>query len=179
MVEGGRHDIPVQPARIPGRRERRRHADELPGRSRRPEQRTPAQRQRLTDHELMYWPPQPGRCPPATATATLTPNGNTVGITGSNGSHLNQQLHTVLCETTALSSALPNMFTFGGQVGVMQIGQNLFDMRARVYSSGTGQFLSNDPVGLAGGDANERRYAFNNPAARSTHLAWQQARLPP
>ena len=47
----------------------------------------------------------------------------------------------------------------------MQIGSNLFYMRARDYTPATGQFLSNDPIGLAGGDLNIRRYVFNSPTA--------------
>ena len=45
----------------------------------------------------------------------------------------------------------------------MQIGSNLFDMRARDYTPATGQFLSNDPIGLNGGDTDVRRYAGNDP----------------
>ncbi len=45
----------------------------------------------------------------------------------------------------------------------MQIGSNLFPMRARDYTPATGQFLSNDPLGLAGGDTNIRRYVGNDP----------------
>ncbi len=33
----------------------------------------------------------------------------------------------------------------------MQIGNNLFYMRARDYAPATGQFTSSDPLGLGGG----------------------------
>ena len=70
--------------------------------------------------------------------------------------------------TTTISASLPNPFTFAGQFGVQQIGTDLFHMGARAYSPTTGQFLSNDPLGLAGGDANLRRYAGNNPTRRTS-----------
>ena len=90
-------------------------------------------------------------------------SGNTVGITGSSGSYVNQYSYLPFGETTTVSAALPNPFTFAGKAGVMQIGGNLFYMRARDYTPATGQFTSRDPLGLAGGDANIRRYVGNNP----------------
>src|SRR5262249_36133008 len=89
--------------------------------------------------------------------------GNTNGITGAGGSYLNQYSYLPFGETTTVSAALPNPFTFGGQFGVMQMAGGLSYMRARYYSTGTGQFLSNDPIRLLGGDANVRRYVGNNP----------------
>jgi RHS repeat-associated protein len=90
--------------------------------------------------------------------------GNTVGITGSAGSYVNRYSYLPFGETTTLSAALPNPFTFGGQLGIAQTGRALFYMGAREYGASTGQFLSEDPLGLAGGDPNLRRYASNNPA---------------
>ena len=49
-------------------------------------------------------------------------SGNTVGITGSSGTYVNQYSYLPFGETTTISAALPNPFTFAGQVGVMQIG---------------------------------------------------------
>ena len=91
-------------------------------------------------------------------------SGNTVGITGSSG-YLCQPVQLLpFGETTTISAALPNPFTFAGQAGVMQIGANLFSMRARVYSPSTGQFLSNDPLRVSGGGLSNRRYvAINDP----------------
>ena len=91
--------------------------------------------------------------------------GNTVGITGSSGSYVNQYSYLPFGETTTISATLPNPFTFAGQAGVLQIGANLFSMRARVYTPATGQFVSNDPAGLGGGDLNIRRYVTNNPVS--------------
>lgn len=89
-------------------------------------------------------------------------NSNTIGITGSLGTYVNQYQYLPFGETTSNSAALPNPFTFAGGSGVMQIGPDLFNMRARDYSPTTGQFLSNDPLGLAGGDTNIRRYVGND-----------------
>ena len=90
-------------------------------------------------------------------------SGNTIGITGSTGSYVNQYSYLPFGETTTVSAALPNPFTFAGQTGVMQISTNLFYMRARDYTPATGQFLSNDPTGFGGGDWNIRRYVENDP----------------
>ena len=90
-------------------------------------------------------------------------SGNTIGITGASGTYVNTYSYLPFGETTTVSAALPNPFTFGGQFGVIQIGPNLFNMRARVYMPTTGQFLSNDPLGLGGGDSNLRRFVFNSP----------------
>jgi RHS repeat-associated protein len=88
---------------------------------------------------------------------------STVGITGASGTYVNQYSYLPFGETTTGSSSLANPFTFVGQVGVLQIGNNLFSMRARDYSPSSAQFMSNDPLGLGGGDFNLRRYVFNDP----------------
>jgi RHS repeat-associated protein len=90
-------------------------------------------------------------------------SGNTIGVTGDAGTYVNQYSYLPFGETTTLSTSLPNPFTFSGQAGVMQVGASLFSMRARIYSPVVGQFLSNDPLGLAGGDTNIRRYVMNDP----------------
>ena len=89
--------------------------------------------------------------------------GNTVGITGSSGTYVNRYSYLPFGETTTIQAALPNPFTFAGQFGVMQTGGGLLLMRARAYAPALGQFVSNDPTGLAGGDTNLRRYVQNTP----------------
>ena len=89
--------------------------------------------------------------------------GNTVGITGAAGSYVNKYSYLPFGQTTTVTATLANPFTFVGQFGVMQDGSSLFNMQAREYSPVTGQFLSNDPLGLAGGDGNVRRYVANSP----------------
>jgi RHS repeat-associated protein len=46
----------------------------------------------------------------------------------------------------------------------MDAGANgLIEMHARYYSSDTGQFTSNDPIGFLGSQSDQRTYAENNP----------------
>ncbi len=106
---------------------------------------------------------EPDRARAAPATTTSTPAATRSASPGPSGTYVNQYSYLPFGETTTVSAALPNPFTFAGQVGVMQIGNNLFYMRARDYTPATGQFLSNDPLGLAGGDTNIRRYVANAP----------------
>ncbi len=101
--------------------------------------------------------------PSGTSFYDFDASGNTVGITGSGGTYVNQYSYLPFGETTTVSATLPNAFTFAGQVGAMQIGASLFHMRARDYAPATGQFLSNDPLGLVGGDTNLRRIVNNSP----------------
>jgi RHS repeat-associated protein len=99
----------------------------------------------------------------ASAYYDFDPNGNTAGVTNAAGAYVNRYTYLPFGQTTAVAAALANAFTLAGQVGVMQDAANLFDMGAREYSPLTGQFSSNDPAGLAGGDLNVRRYVGNNP----------------
>jgi RHS repeat-associated protein len=89
--------------------------------------------------------------------------GNTIGITNAAGSYVNKYSYLPFGETTTITAALPNPFTFVGQFGVVQDTSNLFAMGAREYGIRTGQFLSVDPWGLAGRDVNFRRYGYSNP----------------
>jgi len=101
--------------------------------------------------------------PSGTGYYDFNASGNTVGITGASDTYVNQYSYLPFGETTTVGTPqLPNPFAFVGQFGVMQIGNNLFDMRARDYTPATAQFTSNDPSGLAGGDTNLRRYVGNN-----------------
>ena len=90
---------------------------------------------------------------------------NAIGISGSSGTYVNHYSYLPFGETTTVSAALPNPFTFVGQFGVMQIDSNLFYMRARDYVPGNGVFLSPDPLGLAGGQTNLNIYVGNDPIA--------------
>src|SRR5207237_4679103 len=58
-------------------------------------------------------------------------------------------------------------FNFVGRLGVMQAAAGLYHMRARDYVAAIGQFQTADPLGLAGGDWNTRRYVHNNPVSLS------------
>jgi RHS repeat-associated protein len=52
---------------------------------------------------------------------------------------------------------------FAGQFGVLREPNGLYYMNARYYDPSTGRFLSEDPVGLGGGDMTLYSYAGNNP----------------
>ena len=62
---------------------------------------------------------------------------------------------------TATSAGTVSLFGFTGQ---LQINTGLYYYRARFYDSNSGRFLSEDPTGLNGGDANLYRYSGNSPA---------------
>ena len=61
---------------------------------------------------------------------------------------------------------IPNPFGYAGRFGVATDGASLYHMRAREYSSSLGQFLTDDPIKMSGGDTNVRRYVRNNPLGR-------------
>jgi RHS repeat-associated protein len=88
--------------------------------------------------------------------------GNTIGMTSMAGQNVNQYAYLPFGETTTISAGLANPFTFVGQFGVTGDGSGLIDMRFRDYNPLTGQFVSNDPLGLASGDTNARRYVNNS-----------------
>lgn len=89
--------------------------------------------------------------------------GSITGLTGANGSYLNEYSYLPFGEALAKVETVANPFEFVGQWGVMDEGNGLDFMRARYYDSATGQFVSEDPIGLRGGDTNTRRYVQNNP----------------
>lgn len=92
-------------------------------------------------------------------------NANTIGITNASGNYVNRYNYLPFGETTTTLATLHNPFAFVGEAGVMHETNNLSYMRARYYGTSTGQFLSNDPIGLDSGDVNLRRYVGNNPVS--------------
>jgi|GEM_PF-1737301 len=56
-----------------------------------------------------------------------------------------------------------NPFTFTGREHDAETG--LYYLRARYYDPQTGRFVSEDPIGFAGGDPNLYAYAFNDPVS--------------
>ena len=63
-----------------------------------------------------------------------------------------------------------NQFEIVGQFGIMKVDEDLIYMRNRFYSANLGRFLSEDPIGLAGGDASFYRYVLNDPVNFSDPL---------
>jgi RHS repeat-associated protein len=89
--------------------------------------------------------------------------GSTIGLTNAAGKYVNQYSYSPFGETNTLSAGMANPFTFVGQFGVKDEGNGLFQMGARSYSPVAGRFISPDPSGLSGGDADLYRYANNQP----------------
>jgi RHS repeat-associated protein len=105
--------------------------------------------------------------------------GDTIGITGSTGSYVNQYAYAPYGAVTTLAAALPNAFTFGGGFGVQDQGAGLFHMGARFYDAATGSFLSADPLGLNGGDPDLRRYASDSPINNADPLGLDSTNINP
>jgi len=89
--------------------------------------------------------------------------GSTVGITNAAGVYVNHYSYDPFGQLTTISAGIANPFTFVGQDGVSSDGSGPIYMRARYYDASTGQFVSNDPIGLLGGDSNVRRYVNDDP----------------
>jgi RHS repeat-associated protein/uncharacterized repeat protein (TIGR01451 family) len=89
--------------------------------------------------------------------------GNIVGVTDQNGAYVNHYQYLPFGETETLKRSIANPFTFGGMNFVMMQGTGLATMGYRPYDPFQGRFLSGDPLGLGGGDANTRRYVLNDP----------------
>ena len=91
--------------------------------------------------------------------------GSTVGLSGASGNYQDAYRYLPFGAVLTSSGAIPNPFQFVGQAGVMTEADGLDFMRARFYSSVRGRFLSPDPLGLGGGQANLYVYAAQNPLA--------------
>ncbi|MCX5951905.1 MAG: DUF6531 domain-containing protein, partial [Cyanobacteria bacterium] len=89
--------------------------------------------------------------------------GSIVGLTGAHGNYLNYYSYLPFGEDLTKVEAISNPFEYVGQWGVIDEGHGLDFMLNRYYDSDTGRFVSEDPVGLLGGDTNIRRYVQNNP----------------
>ena len=89
--------------------------------------------------------------------------GSAADLTDSTGATVNRYGYLPFGGTLYSSGNASNPFTFVGQFGVSTDGNGLFNMRARSYDPLIGQFTSNDPLGLLGGDTNLRRYVSNAP----------------
>ncbi len=96
--------------------------------------------------------------------------GSTVGITNASGAYLNQYSYDPFGQVTTISAGISNPFQFVGQDGVLTEGSGLVYMRIRFFDASVGAYSSCDPLGLAGGDTNLRRYAANDTITSLIHL---------
>lgn len=90
--------------------------------------------------------------------------GSSVGITGQAGAYSNRYAYLPWGQFMANSGSVASPFSFLGQHGVVDDGANLFHMHGRNYDPGIGRFISNDPLGLAGGDTNVRHFVATRPS---------------
>jgi RHS repeat-associated protein len=98
------------------------------------------------------------------STGSLTPLidalGSTIALVDSAGSVQTSYSYDPFGNTTSVgtSSANPSQYT-----GRDNEGNGLYFYRARYYSPRLGRFISEDPLGVAGGDLNFYAYVFDNP----------------
>jgi RHS repeat-associated protein len=88
--------------------------------------------------------------------------GSTAGLSGPSGHYQNSYSYLPDGGLLASSETVANPMQFVGQAGVMTDPTGLDFMRARSYSPDDGRFLSEDPLGLAGGGPNLYTYVENN-----------------
>jgi RHS repeat-associated protein len=93
--------------------------------------------------------------------------GSTVGMTNSAGAYVNQYSYVPFGAMQASTQTVPNPFQYVGNLGAMFEGSGLTLMHARFLDTVTGRFLSPDPEGFAGGNANLYTYANNDPISQS------------
>lgn len=89
--------------------------------------------------------------------------GNIIGVTGPAGSYVNEYAYLPFGERLREVESVANPFEFVGALGVMEDPGGLEFMRARYYDASLGRFMTPDPIGFAGGDANLYAYVANGP----------------
>lgn len=94
---------------------------------------------------------------------TFDGNGNTSEITSPADAVVNAYAYDPFGTPLAETEGITNAFKFSGQLGVRQTEDDLLFMRNRFYSPSLGRFMTEDPIGLAGGDVGFYRYVQNNP----------------
>jgi RHS repeat-associated protein len=90
--------------------------------------------------------------------------GNVAALVDASGAVLNRYVYAPFGELLHSSGSTLNLFTFGGQFGVMSgPTAGMFYMKNRWYDAGMSRFTQPDALLLSGGDANAYRYAGNSP----------------
>jgi RHS repeat-associated protein len=88
--------------------------------------------------------------------------GSTIALTDPLGWPATSYTYDPFGATTQQGPANDNPYQYTGREND---DTGLYNYRARYYSPGTGRFISADPIGLAGGDANLYSYVRNNPVS--------------
>jgi RHS repeat-associated protein len=86
--------------------------------------------------------------------------GSTLALTDSAGTIQTRYTYDPYGNTTTTGQGSTNPFQYTGREND---GTGLYFYRARYYSAQYQRFISQDPVGFAGGDVNLTRYVYNNP----------------
>jgi len=88
--------------------------------------------------------------------------GSVTAITSEEGEVLQEYTYSVFGEILEQSAdSIENRFTYTAREWDGEVG--LFYYRNRFYNPQIGRFISEDPVGFAGGDINLYRYVYDNP----------------
>ena len=90
-------------------------------------------------------------------------NGNTTALTDATQNIVNSYAYDPFGQVVDEQETIPQPFKFVGQFGVMAESYGLYYMRARYYDPSVGRFISEDPIGFAGGDVNFYAYVGNQP----------------
>ncbi len=77
--------------------------------------------------------------------------GHTVAMTDADQAIVNRYAYDPYGRILGKEEAIVQPFTYVGQAGVMTEVDGLYYMRARYYDPSTGRFISEDPIGFAGG----------------------------
>jgi RHS repeat-associated protein len=86
--------------------------------------------------------------------------GSTVGLVNSAGSIATQDTYEPFGKTSTSGASTTNTYAFAGRE---LDPSGLYFMRARYYNPLLSRFISSDPLGLGGGQANFFAYAYNSP----------------
>lgn len=86
--------------------------------------------------------------------------GSTIGLADSTGSLVTSYTYEAFGKTITVGAASTNSFQFTGREND---GTGLFHYRARYYHPTLQRFISEDPIGFAGGDLNLYAYVMNDP----------------
>jgi RHS repeat-associated protein len=95
---------------------------------------------------------------------------STWALSDMNGATSTSYTYEPFGQTNATGTSSANPFQFTGREND---GTGYYYYRARFYAPALARFLSEDPLGLAGGDHNLYRYVFNAPTSLTDPLGWQ------
>ena len=89
--------------------------------------------------------------------------GSTVGLTDSTGSVATSYTFDPYGNTATSGAASTNSFQFTGRENDSISLLSIYHLRAREYAPAVGRFLTEDPIGVAGGDPNLHIYVGSRP----------------